>query len=393
MSLLADLLSKVKNKSASGMEGRKTDVPPNLKRVISNFAEKEAVKKKIIIFSVLILFAIISGIGGVYLMELYIRKPSAVKKTAERIAPPQIETRPASPPPETDKTETDKKDNAKSADMLDHAKIPEPPKPGAGTDAETDAVLKPKTVNPKPAKKPQPLMEAKQKTEDRSQKIAEEQKPTGKAEAKAKDKPKEIQKPAAAEQKPEPKTHDQQTNVYLYTAKTYESKKDYHQALQNYKKALEIEADNVTIMNNIASVLINLGSFEEAVKYAESALNIRKDYVPSLINLGIAHLRLNNLTEGEMHLSKALSLEPSNSSALFNIGILYEKRGDNERAYGYFYKLSEMGNIQGYLGIARIWEKQGRTSEAARIYREILSMDNVALEIKKLANDRLIQLQ
>jgi len=391
VSLLADLLSKVKNKSAAGVEGRKTDIPPDLKRVVSNSAEKEAVKKKIVIFSVLILFAIISGIGGVYLIELYIIKPPAIKKIAERTAPPQIETRPAPPLPETDKTETDKKDNAKPADIPDHTKIPEPPKPRAGTDAETDAALKPKTIKPKPAKKPQPQKEAKKETVE-EKKTSEEQKPTGKAEANAKDKPKKIQKPAVAEQKPEPKTHDPQKDVYLYTAKTYESRKDYHQALHNYKKALEIEPDNFTIMNNIASVLIRLGSLEEAIKYAGSALNTRKDYVPSLINLGIAHILLNNLTEGEMHLSKALSLEPSDSYALLNIGILYEQRGDNERAYGYFYKLSEMGNIQGYLGIARIWEKQGRTSEAARIYREILSMNNVDPKIKKLANDRLLQL-
>jgi hypothetical protein len=78
VSLLADLLSKVKYKSASAGEGRKTDVPPDLKRVVSSSAEKEAVKKKIIVFSILVLVAIITGAGAVYFMELY-TKPSATK--------------------------------------------------------------------------------------------------------------------------------------------------------------------------------------------------------------------------------------------------------------------------------------------------------------------------
>ncbi len=397
MSLLADLLSKVKYKSASGMEGHKTDVPPDLKRVVSNSAEKEAVKKRIIIFSVLILFAIISGIGGVYLIELSI-KPSAIKTALRQAQDDSQKT-------EDREQKTDKNIQQLAVDQeitaerqesrVQSSETSEPPKPKTGADAKTDAVLKPKAVKPKLAKKMEPQNEAKEETIE-EKKTSEKQKLTGKAEAmpkaKTKDDPKEIQKPAVAEQKPGPKTHSPQKDVYLYTARTYESRKDYHQALLNYKKALEIEPDNFIIMNNIASVLIHLGSMEEAIKYAGSALNTRKDYTPSLINLGIAHIRLNNPTEGEMHLSKALSLEPSNSYALLNIGILYEKRGDNERAYGYFYKLSEIGNIQGYLGIARIWEKQGMISDAARIYKEILSMNNIDPKIKKLANDRLLQL-
>jgi tetratricopeptide (TPR) repeat protein len=181
--------------------------------------------------------------------------------------------------------------------------------------------------------------------------------------------------------------------VYLYTARTYESKKDYHQALLNYKKAMEFDPGNYIIMNNISSVLIHLGSFEESIKYAKNVLTIKKDYAPSLINIGIAYIRLNNPSEGEACLSKALSIEPSNSFALLNLGLLYEKRGDNDRAYSYFSKLSEMGNIQGYLGIARIAEKQGRSSDAVRIYREVLSMNNIDPKTRKLVNDRLLQIQ
>ncbi len=111
-----------------------------------------------------------------------------------------------------------------------------------------------------------------------------------------------------------------------------------------------------------------------------------------MINIGIAYIRLNNQSEGEAYLSKALSIEPSNSYALLNLGLLYEKRGDNDKAYGYFSKLSEIGNIHGHLGIARIAEKQGRNSDAVRIYREILSMNNIDPKTRKLVNDRLLLL-
>lgn len=354
MSLLADLLSKVKYKSASVGEGRKTDVPPDLKRVVSSSAEKEATKKRILILSVLVILAIAAGVGAVYLMELYI-KPSAKKRIAKTTTPAQIATRPALPQVES-------------------------PKPQAPATKPELSKTKPKAAKPKLAK------------EIPKQKPEQKKTPEPKAEPKAENSQKDAEKKPAIAQEPQPKPQDSQKDVYLYTARTYESKKDYHQALLNYKKAMETDPGNYIIMNNISSVLIHLGSFEESIKYAKNVLAIKKDYVPSLINIGIAYIRLNNPAEGEAYLSKALSIEPSNSYALLNLGLLYEKRGDNDRAYGYFSKLSEMGNIQGHLGIARIAEKQGRSSDAVRIYREILSMNNIDPRTRKLVNDRLLLL-
>jgi len=96
--------------------------------------------------------------------------------------------------------------------------------------------------------------------------------------------------------------------------------------------------------------------------------------------------------EGESYLLKALSVEPSNKNAMFNIAIFCERQGDNDEAYNYFYKLFEMGEIQGRLGTARIAEKQGNISLAVRVYKEILSMGGVDTQIKKLANERLVYL-
>ncbi len=374
MSLLADLLSRVKYKSASAGEGRKTDIPPDLKQVVSSSAEKEATKKKVLTLSILVFLAIASGFGAVYLMESYI-KPSAKKQIAKTTAPTQIETRPALPEVES-------------------------PKPQAPATKPEPSETKPKDAKPKPAKeipkqKPEQKKTPESKITDSSQ-LPVDRKDDKDSEDKADNRQtvNNRQKPDIQNSIPDAQrsTLNAQKDVYLYTARTYESKNDYHQALLNYKKAMEIDPGNYIIMNNISSVLIHLGSFEESIKYAKDALTIKKDYVPSLINIGIAYIRLNNPAEGEAYLSKALSIEPSNSYALLNLGLLYEKRGDNDRAYGYFSKLSEMGDIQGHLGIARIAEKQGRNSDAVRIYRAILSMNNIDTKTRKLVNDRLLQL-
>lgn len=367
-------------------------MPPGLKNVVSDSAKKETVRKKVAIFSILMLLAVIAGVGAVYIMDTYL-KPSKIKKAAHSPQSTAVEspktgfkmqeqqplqdTKPAVP------SEAEIKSvSQKAADKKDSEAVRDKAQPAVKTKDRSRSVIekRKKELPEKSAKKPEMQHE--------SVKDDFQQKP------KSEVKPHQPQKAGSQEaaQKEKPEMDSANRDVYLYTARTYESGRDYQQALLSYKKALEIDPENYVIMNNISSVLIQIGSLEEAVGYAGKVLSIKKDYVPSLVNLGIAYIRLGNLTEGEGYLSKALSREPSNNYALQNLGILNERRGDNDRAYGYFSKLSDMGDIQGYLGVARIFEKQGRGSDAARIYREILSMNNIDPKIKRLVNDRLIQL-
>jgi tetratricopeptide (TPR) repeat protein len=135
-----------------------------------------------------------------------------------------------------------------------------------------------------------------------------------------------------------------------------------------------------------------LGSYDEAVRYAEKALHIRKDYIYSLINMGIAYSHLGNYKQGESYLQRALLMEPSNRNALLNIGLLYEKSNALDKAREYFVRLSDKGDARGYIGLARIAEKQGRTPEAINFYRLVMSVENRDSQVWNFANDRIWQL-
>lgn len=95
----------------------------------------------------------------------------------------------------------------------------------------------------------------------------------------------------------------------------------------------------------------------------------------------------------EGHLLKAISLEPSNRHAVFNIALLYEKMDEYGKAGISFERLSQLGDIQGYLGLARIAEREGRISDAIRFYREIMSMADVEPRLKRFVNERLVMLE
>ncbi len=166
----------------------------------------------------------------------------------------------------------------------------------------------------------------------------------------------------------------------------------YSKALSNYKKVLTIEPNNYIVMNNISSMLIYLRSYDEAILYAQKALNIKKDYPSPLINIGIGYGCLGKVSESERYFQRALAIEPSNHNALLNLGILYEKQNSLEKANEYFVKLSDVGDVQGYLGRARIAEKRKRIADAIHYYRLVVSTDAGDSQISDTARERLLQL-
>lgn len=363
MSLLADLLSKVK------YHGENRDVPPGLKRIVSDSTGKDVIRKKIVIFSLFAVLAVAGGMVAVYFFELYLKPPLKVKSPQQaRIdsaTPPSAPANIGQVSPETAAQQKQSPATAHKTEDRDRETNDKPRVPGDRLKAEKLREHRPAIDVQQPA-----IMGRQQEAAPASPEITRQVEVT----------------------KEELKNSKGDRDFYLYTARTHESRKEYQQAFHNYTRALEIDNSNYIIMNNMSGVLLHMGNTEEAIKYSKHALGIRRDYVPSLINLGIAHIMTGNAPEGEGYLSKALSIEPSNSHAIFNIGLLFEKRGDNDKAYGYFFKLSEMGDVQGLLGMARVLEKQGRGPNAARVYRDIISTNGIDPGIKRLANERLLQL-
>jgi Tfp pilus assembly protein PilF len=348
-----DLLSKAKT------DDKKTGIPPDLRKTIIDSTFKRKTRKKVIILSAIVLFAFVAGFGVIYYMESYTK---SVVPVVARKTPPVVQkeaTPPSHVPEERAKIET-------KLEVKLEPKIEQIPRPVSKRQEE--AVL-PKTKTLKKGVAAIP---------DKKEKQFRRESDTMKASAKDTTKSSSVDR--------------ESKDIYLYTARTYESRNDYHLALSNYKKALELDPRNYIIMNNISAVLIRLGLYEEAIWHAKSALSVRANYVPSLINTGVAYLSLKNFTEGEGYLSKALTMEPSNKTAMLNLGVLYERQKEYDKAYNYYIKIYGMGDLEGHLGVARILERQGRNIEAARFYREILSIDNADPSVKRFANEKLNQL-
>lgn len=353
MSLLADLLSKIKHKEQHGA------IPPNLAHVVHRASATQKVKTRIVIALIVFVLLLVIGFGTVYFINSYLRPavPIMVNRQAQKPTSSLAVQPPTAP------------------EAVPSAKVEAPAPPVSAPSSQ--ASLKPAI------KIAEPVM----KTVD-----------TVKNDTTPPQVPKNT---ARQDSKKDPLSEKMKTlsgidgtskngkDVALYTAKTYEEEKNYNRAIEYYKKALEKDPRNYLIMNKLSSVLITTGSFKESIHYSTNVLTIQKNYVPALINLSIANIQLGNMAEGELYLVKAKSLEASNKAVLFNLGLLYEKVAKYDEALPLFQRLADMREIQGNLGMARILEKQGKRTEAEKIYKEILRTDNADPVIKQMANERI----
>ena len=355
MSLITDLLPRVKQREP------RRDIPPILKDAVFKSTTERQTRKRLSMVLLITSVFIGAGFGAIFLMEYLKEPPSAVRvpaatapafEPASQSAPPALQAKP-------------KVEEIKAQNMMESAVKPEQGKDSPNHPRRKKVVAK-KYIEGIGGEANGSVNEM------RSEKASGGELP--------------------ASTKPARGLIRDDKDFALYTARTYEMQRKYHQALSHYKDVLAMEPNNYAVMNNISSMLIHLGSYEESIGYAQRALNIRKDYVPSLVNMGIDYSFLSKTSESESYFRRALTIEPANRYALLNLALLYEKQSAVDRADQYYVRLSQEGDAQGYLGSARIAEKQNRIADAIHFYRMVKSTETADPQALNTANDRLMRL-
>jgi Tfp pilus assembly protein PilF len=360
MSLISDLLSKVKRQDP------RRNIPPLLKEAVMQTTADRKARSRFMLPLAIAAFAAAAGVGAIFLMDFF-QAPAPVSRMPVKmteVSPPvspaatsivqQPEAVVAAAVPKTDKKQ--------SLQAAEH----KPQK------IETTPIVRRKTTPRSPVKTSVTAGSVENRDEARQEKTFRKSKP---------DLAKKLERISRWDR-----------DLYLYAARTCEMQKNYQGAVSNYKKVLALDPGNYVVMNNLSSALIQAGAYEEAIGYAQRALQSRRDYLSPHINLGIAYSQLGKYAEGEGYLRQALSTDPADRLALLNLGLLHEKRNALDSAREVFARLSDAGDTQGYLGLARIAEKQGKTADAIQLYQTAISMESRESTLWAIANDRLWQL-
>ena len=92
-------------------------------------------------------------------------------------------------------------------------------------------------------------------------------------------------------------------------------KNDKVSALENYKKAYEVDKNNVVLLNEIAYLYVDLGNYEEAEKYYKKALEVKPNDENSLKNL----LELLYLQNKRTEMEKYIPMVIDRNSFVYNL--------------------------------------------------------------------------
>lgn len=347
MSKLLDKLNEL-NRSPRGSE-----VPPEIRVKVARDDEYRSSRKKFLICGIISIFAVLAGIGTRYHFE----KAGGAKQNAPNTTTPSVAT--VTP--------------LKNISSAQPANI-------SGKSGRTDFVKAVasgkkshlnKTVQP--------------------ERVGLERKNPEVAHPVAADKTVEGVSPVTAP--PVPSVDKDVRDSVIVAARSAEKRKAYGEALRIYRNALKADPDNHCLLNNAASIHIRLGEYGTALALCEKALLQHRDYIPALINQGIARNALGRTSEAAESFAQALALDPTHKEAIFNLALFNEKNGKLDAAAQAYQRLAVSGDVEGMIGLARIFEKQSLKKEAARIYVDVASRRDIPVDTRNAVLKRLKQLE
>ena len=169
---------------------------------------------------------------------------------------------------------------------------------------------------------------------------------------------------------------------------SYDQVKDPKQAAAAYRRALEMEPDNLDAQRGLASALLLDGQLDEAMKSLTIILAAEPQDVQSTIHVSEVQRRKGNYKEALVTLEKAKALAPDNPELVYNEALLYDSLGQYPQATAVLEKLlagsshpegnysdQEKGNRYLFLDrLGTIYKEEGKPAEAIAAYKQIVAL-------------------
>ena len=169
---------------------------------------------------------------------------------------------------------------------------------------------------------------------------------------------------------------------------SYDQVRDAKNAAAAYRRALEIEPDNLDAQRGLASALLMDGQLDEAMKSLQAILAVEPQDVQSQVHLSEVQRRQGHYQEALATLEKAKKLAPENPELSYNEALLYDSLGQYAQATTTLDKLlaasahpdgnyseQEKGNRYLFLDrLGTIYKEEGKSAEAVGAYKQIVAL-------------------
>jgi tetratricopeptide (TPR) repeat protein len=149
------------------------------------------------------------------------------------------------------------------------------------------------------------------------------------------------------------------------------------QALPYLQKVLARSPGNVRVQVTVAQIQLDANRLHEAIEAFRKALNLDSGNAEALNGLGLALAKQGLTAEPEECFKQAIALKRDYSDAINNLAVLYAKQGkmnDAVSAFEYGIRVAPNEDIL-YLNLGRIYVQSGKLERARQVMQQLLDRD------------------
>ena len=182
---------------------------------------------------------------------------------------------------------------------------------------------------------------------------------------------------------PEPKV---KPFTHFAAGQLLEGMNEIHQAIIQYRKALDLNPKFIGAHNRLAICLDKIGQHTEAERALRRAIKVDPDLAYLRNNLAFSLMAQKRWRDSERELRTALQLQPDYQRARVNLGIVMSKLGRRDEAFQQFQMV--LGDARAHFNMGLLDKAAGRYALAAESFRNAIALEpNLAaakLQLEKL---------
>ncbi len=166
-------------------------------------------------------------------------------------------------------------------------------------------------------------------------------------------------------------------DLLYYYALMLVSEKDYDRALENLKRAVEIDSTFGKAYYEMGVIYFEKGDNEKAFDLLKKATALEPDNKDAWFSLGVVSLKLNKFDEAQMAFKKYTELNPDDAQGWFYLGASYYEGGKYEEALQALDKSDQLNpgdpDVYNYKGL--VYKKMGDTKKALEMFRRASELE------------------
>jgi len=149
---------------------------------------------------------------------------------------------------------------------------------------------------------------------------------------------------------------------------------DMDGAIEEFRKALMVDAENTNVHNSLGVCYGVQGKFDLAIDCFEKAIRLNPKDVMATYNLGLAHLKKGDRDKALKLFLSAHDLDGTHSDIACHIGMCYEEMGEIDKAIFYLEQAAEKGpkGPHAFRALGECYLAKERPRDACKAYEKAI---------------------